>query len=598
MGGEHAHPPHEYVPVADPIEKASTPKLTPGFLPNLRFDLLSGFLVFLIAMPLCLGIAKASEYPPIAGIWTAVIGGILTTFLSGAQLTIKGPAAGLIVVVAGAVVALGKEAVTELPSETRSAIEAKGSPPEETKAALAKELQRQQLETGYYLTLGCATAAGILQMLLGLFKVGTLGELVPLTPVHGMLAAIGITIMAKSAFPMLGIPSLSSDLSPIEVIARIPGELSKANPTIAAIGLLSLGILAAFPFLKARVKLLNAIPAQLIVLAIAIPLGIALNLEMLGKESGTKFLVSVPNILANPAIELPNAFHFPNFSALFTLLGLETIFMFCVIASIESLLSAQAIDMLDPWCRKTDMNRDLLACGAANTLCAAVGALPMISEIVRSKANIDNGARTKYANFFHSLFLLGFVLLLPMLINIIPLAALGAMLVFVGFRLASPKEFFQTYQIGPEQLLVFVTTIIVTLSTDLLIGVLSGIALKALIHIINGAPLSSFFRPEIEVTLRNGPGPIVVAVKQAAVFSNWLTLRSAIVKAGEGRDEVTLDLSAAKLVDHSTMEKLHQLEVGFQHEGKRLVLIGLEQHRAMSRHPLAARRGRRVKVTV
>ena len=564
---------------------------TPGFKANLRFDVLSGFLVFLIAMPLCLGIAKASEYPAIAGIWTAVIGGILTTFLSNAQLTIKGPAAGLIVVVATAVVSLGKEAVPELPAEAATAIQAKGGTPEETKKALDKELQSQQLEKGYYLALGAAVVAGILQMLLGLFKAGSLGELVPLTPVHGMLAAIGITIMAKSLFPMLGIPSPPSDLTPIEVIATIPGALAKTNPTIAAIGLLSLGLLIAFPFVKARIKALKSVPAQLIVLAIAIPLGLALGLAELGKEKGVNFLVAVPNILANPNVEIPKAFHAPDFSALLTLAGIEAVIMFCLIASIESLLSAQAIDMIDPWRRKTDMNRDLLACGAANTLCAAVGALPMISEIVRSKANIDNGARTKYANLFHGLFLLAFVLLLPMLINIIPLAALGAMLVFVGYRLASPKEFIHTWHIGPEQLVVFVTTIVVTLSTDLLIGVLSGIVLKAVIHVLNGAPMSAFWRPEIEVAERDRVA--VLMVKRAAVFTNWLSVRAAILKAadGPGREEVVVDLSQTRLVDHSVMEKLHQLEKEFADQGKRLRVVGLDEHRPMSAHPLAARKG-------
>jgi MFS superfamily sulfate permease-like transporter len=574
-----------------PPAPADTPALTPGFKANLRFDLLSGFLVFLIAMPLCLGIAKASEYPPIAGIWTAVIGGILTTFLSNSQLTIKGPAAGLIVVVAGSVVALGKEAVPQLPAETVAAIEARGAPPEETKKALDKELQVQQLQKGYFLALGAAVVAGVLQILLGLLKAGALGELVPLMPVHGMLAAIGITIMAKSLFPMLGIPSLPSDLSPIEVIVKIPGELAKANPTIAAIGLLSLGLLVAFPFVKARVKGLNALPAQLIVLAVAIPLGLALGLGDLGKEKGTNYFVAVPNILANPSVELPNAFHGPDFSALATLVGLQAVLMFCLIASIESLLSAQAIDMIDPWRRKTNLNRDLLACGAANTLCAAVGALPMISEIVRSKANIDNGARTKYSNLFHGLFLLAFVLLLPMVINIIPLAALAAMLVFVGYRLASPKEFIHTWKIGPEQLLVFVTTIVVTLSTDLLIGVCSGIALKVVLHVLNGVPIGAFWRPEIEVAERDTVA--VLVVKKAAVFSGWLAVRAALWKAAEGREEVVVDLSQTRLVDHSVMEKLHQVEKEFAAEGKRLRVVGLDNHRPLSSHPLAARKGPR-----
>ena len=145
--------------------------------------------------------------------------------------------------------------------------------------------------------------------------------------------------------------------------------------------------------------------------------------------------------------------------------GVVAVLMFCLIASIESLLSSQAIDMIDPWRRKTDQNRDLLAVGLANTLCSAVGALPMISEIVRSKANIDNGARTKYANMYHGVFLLAFVLLLPFVIRMIPLAALGAMLVYTGFRLASPKEFIHTYKIGVEQLVVFVTTVVPSAST-------------------------------------------------------------------------------------------------------------------------------------
>src|SRR5262249_50913510 len=174
-----------------PPPPPNPPPLQPGLLPNLRFDLLSGFLVFLIAMPLCLGIAKASEYPPIAGIWTAVIGGILTCFLSNSQLTIKGPAAGLIVVVAGSGVAVGEEAIPALPESDVAAMKAQGK----TAADVQKELQSRQLKAGYPLALSAAVIAGILQLLMGVFKVGTLGELVPLTPVHGMLAAIGITIM-------------------------------------------------------------------------------------------------------------------------------------------------------------------------------------------------------------------------------------------------------------------------------------------------------------------------------------------------------------------------------------------------------------------
>ena len=542
--------------------KNAPPPLAPGLLPNLRFDAQAGFLVFLIAMPLCLGIASASKYPPIVGIWTAVIGGILCSLLSRSQLTIKGPAAGLIVIAEGAVLELGAQFA----------------------APGASDLDK--IAIGYKLALGVGMVAGVIQILFGLLKAGKLGELVPLTPVHGMLAAIGITIMAKQFFPMLGMAAPGGE--PVNVIAAIPAALPHLNPTIALIGLTGLALLVAFPFLKSRVKFLKPIPAQLVVLFVAVPMGLALGLGGMLSDTGTApFLVFVPNVLEAP----DTAFFFPDFRGVATVTGIKFVVLFALIGSIESMLSSQAIDMLDPWRRKTDQNRDLVAVGVANTICAAIGALPMISEIVRSKANIDNGARTRYANLFHGLLLLAFVLLVPSLIRMIPMAALAAMLVFTGFRLASPKEFVHTYKIGAEQLVVFVTTIAVTLCTDLLIGVMSGIALKVVIHLINGAPIRTLFRPDIEVAHAEGDKVAVLKVRGGAVFSNWLGLKSAVTKYMDGREEVVLDLSATRLVDHSTMEKLHQLEREFAEAGKRLTVTGLDDHRALSAHPLAARKG-------
>lgn len=546
---------------------SAAPPLTPGLLPNLKFDVLSGFLVFLIAMPLCLGIASASQYPPIAGIWTAVIGGILTTFISNSQLTIKGPAAGLIVIVSGAVLELGLEAAPT------------GTDPKD----LVKLAQY-----GYPLALGVGVTAGVIQILFGLLKAGKVGEMVPLTPVHGMLAAIGVTIMAKQFFVMLGLAAPPG--APVDSIIAIPTALQDLNPTVAVVGGTALAIMIAFPFLKTAVPALKPVPAQLVVVAVAIPLGLALGFTSLGEAAGNpmKYLVNVPSVLADPA----KAFMWPDFSGLATATGIKYVVLFALIGTIESMLSSQAIDMIDPWRRKTDQNRDLLAVGVANTVCSLVGALPMISEIVRSKANIDNGARTKYADLFHGLFLLAFVLLLPFVIRMIPLAALGAMLVFTGFRLASPKEFVHTFKLGPEQLVIFVATIVVTLCTDLLIGVVSGIALKVVIHLLNGAPIRNVFllRADIEAAQAEGDRQIILLVRNAAVFANWLGLKKAIARAAEGRDEVVLDLSRARLVDHTTMEKLHELEREFEDRGQRLTITGLGGHKALSAHPLSARK--------
>jgi MFS superfamily sulfate permease-like transporter len=269
--------------------------------------------------------------------------------------------------------------------------------------------------------------------------------------------------------------------------------------------------------------------------------------------------------------------------------GLKYVLLYCLIGSLESLLSAKAIELIDPWKRKTNFDRDLVAIGLANTVAASIGALPMISEIVRSKANIDNGARTRSANLFHGLFLLAFVLAVPDLIHRIPVAALAAMLVYTGFRLASPREFVRTYKVGSEQFVVFVVTIIATLATDLLIGIAAGIATKVLFHLWNGAPPTSLLQSQIDL-VPEGDQLAVLVVRRAAVFSNWLGIRAAILKEIKDRDEVVLDLSHTRLVDHSVMEKLHELEQELAGSGKRLSVIGLDEHISFSPHPHAARK--------
>jgi MFS superfamily sulfate permease-like transporter len=284
-----------------------------------------------------------------------------------------------------------------------------------------------------------------------------------------------------------------------------------------------------------------------------------------------------------------SAFALPDFRGVPSALGLQYLVLFSLIGSLESLLSAKAIELIDPWRRKTNFDRDLLAVGMANTLSSAIGGLPMISEIVRSKANIDNGARTRAANLCHGLCLLGFVLLFPNLIHRIPLAALGAMLVYTGFRLASPREFVRTFQVGSEQFLIFIGTIAATLATDLLIGIAAGIGLKLAFHILHGCPVGGFFKSDVEA-VESGTSRVVLLVRRAAVFTNWLGLRRAILAAGREHDEVVLDLSQTRLVDHSVMEKLHELGNEFASNGKRLEVVGLESHVPMSSHPSAARR--------
>lgn len=529
-----------------------------GFFKFLRYDLLSGFLVFLIALPLCLGISLASGYPAVAGVFTAIVGSILTTLLSNSELTIKGPAAGLIVIAIGTVTAFGHTG---------------GVNPEADFQA-------------YRMALAVGVAAGVLQILFGLFRAGVLGDFFPTTAVHGMLAAIGVIIMLKQIPVTVG---ESAKGEPLEILRELPEKLAHANPEILLIGLLSLIILFGKPFIKANwVKL---VPGPLVVLLVAVPLGMYFDLShehmfsFMGHEFsvGEKFLVSVPS-------DLLKAVTYPDFTVLAQPIAWKWVLMYALIGSLESILSAKAIDMVDPWKRKTNLNRDLVAVGIANTVAALIGGLPMISEIVRSKANIDNGARTRFADLWHGLFLLSFVALVPWAIHRIPLAALAAMLVYTGFRLASPKEFINVFLIGREQLIIFVSTIIGVLATDLLIGIAIGIAVKILIHLINGVPFGSLFKAFLEVEDVDENTSLIRA-SQSAIFSNWFLFKRQIEQLGRGQHRnVIVDLSGTTLVDHSVMEKLHELEADFAQDGLKLEVIGLDGHRQLSDHKFSARR--------
>lgn len=530
-----------------PQAKTSTPV---GPFGNLSADIKSGFLVFLIAMPLCLGIAKASGYPPIAGIFTAIIGGLVVPWISNSELTIKGPAAGLIVIVLGCVDGFGFTA---------------GKDPEADRMA-------------YQMALAVGVVAGLIQIGLALFRSGILSEFFPTAAVHGMLASIGVMIATKQFHAMIGDPTKEKD--PLRVIETIPDALQNMKPEIAMIGFVCLGIMILWAMMPKSVGLLKKIPAQLIVVVTGILLAIWLKVP-------TASLVSVPN-------DIRQGIAFPNFSGAFSTEdghlqnAITYIVMFSLIGTLESLLSAKAVDLLDPYRRKTDYNRDLLGIGVANTIASCVGGLPMISEIVRSKANIDNGGRTRFANMFHAFFLLVFVALLPQLITMIPNAALAAMLVFTGYRLASPHEFVHMYRVGTEQLAIFVATIIGVLATDLLIGVGIGILVKAAFHIWNGAPLSSLFTPSIEIT-EPDTTTTLIRVKNSAVFSTWIPLRRKLLAVQSDRS-VVLDLSDTRLVDHTVMEKLHELEADFEQKQRKLVIRGLESHRGVSKHPFAAQK--------
>ena len=530
----------------------------PGLLENWRSDVLSGFLVFLIALPLCLGISMASGFPPMSGIITAIIGGLVVSRLNGSYVTINGPAAGLIVVILDAVQSLGEG------------------------DAMA----------GYRYTLAAIVVASVLQVLLGVFKAGKLSAFFPSSVVHGMLAAIGIIIMSKQIHTLLGVKPQAKTL--LGTIAEIPHSFLELNPDITLIGAVGLALLIIWSLVKNPT--LKMIPAPLLVVLLGLALERYFDLDHEHKylflpdaqflphhefTVGPAFLVSVPeHFLAG--------FYFPDFSKIATIEFWEAVITIWLVGSLESLLSASAVDKLDPYKRTANLNRDLTAVGIGNLISGMVGGLPMIAEIVRSSANINNGAKTGWANFFHGLFLFVFVAMFPKLIHEIPLASLAALLVFTGFRLASPKEFAKTMAIGLDNFILFVVTIIGILATDLLVGVLIGIAVKLLMHIARGVKLKNLFSMAYHVK-QDEADTYHIAISGAAVFSNFIALKSLLGELPE-KKTISFDLSEAELIDHTVMEFIHDFSNEYEHNGGKCAIVGLDEHEPYSRHPLATRR--------
>ncbi|MFM1745017.1 MAG: hypothetical protein RLZZ630_954 [Bacteroidota bacterium] len=512
-----------------------------GLRAHFRTDAVSGFIVFLLAMPLSLGIAKASDFPPLMGLITAIIGGMLVSFFAGSRLTIKGPAAGLIVIIAGAVTDFGGG------------------------------------EQGWHFALGAIFVAAIVQLLFGLLRFGRFVDLFPLSAVHGMLAAIGMIIILKQFPVLLDVdPALAKGKSPFELIASIPMFFQHIDWRATSIGVVSLLIMLFWG--KAKHPLLSKMPAALLVLLVSVPAELLMDFQHTGPAYA---LVHIGNLAENIRLNL-------SFGGL-AMMGtfIRYVIMFALVGSLESLLTVKAIDMLDPWKRRSDANRDLIAVGIGNACAALLGGLPMISEVARSSANVANGARTRWANFFHGFFLLFFLLTAVQFIELTPNTALAAMLITVGIRLAHPREFIHVFEIGKEQLAIFLVTIFFTLFEDLLVGIAAGMLLKLLIHVVNGAPVSALFRVPAEVSFNEKK--YLVKVSRAALFSNYIGLKS-ILEAIPREMELEVDFSDVKLVDHTVLENLHQFEHAFTSSGGTFRITGLENHTAFSNHQRAARK--------
>lgn len=522
-----------------------------GLKENWRSDLQAGFLVFLIALPLCLGISIASGFPPSAGIITAIVGGLLVSYTNGSHIVINGPAAGLIVVMLSAV----------------------------------QSLSDGDMLSGYRYTLAATMIAGLIQVVMGLYKAGEFSSFFPTAVVQGMLSAMGIVIIGKQSHVMLGATPEPGSL--LSTLMQIPNSIMNPSPEIAIIGLSGLAILIVWPFLK-QTKL-GKVPAPIIVLLVGMGLGQFFglqyehfhfdNIDMHEHLIEPQFLVAIPESVID-------FFYFPNFSKILTFEFWTAVISICLVASLESLLSATAAEKLDPYKRPTNLDRDLAGVGIGNVISGMLGGLPMIAELVRSSANVEYGAKTSWSNFFHGLILLVFVVLFPKIIHSIPLASLAALLVYTGYRLASPKSFQHVLDIGVEQLLLFVITIMGVLATNLLAGVLIGVAVKLLIHLSRGVWWNNMFKIHFTIQQKDSD-TLVIKIIGSALFSNFIPLKKALNNLDQGKTLI-FDFSEGYLIDHTVLIFIDEFSTRYTREGGVCSQVGHALEK-FSDHDLAAR---------
>jgi MFS superfamily sulfate permease-like transporter len=513
-----------------------------GLVENFRSDFLAAISVSLVALPLGLGVAVASGAEPISGLISAIIGGVVVTLFRGSHLAINGPAAGLIAVVLGGIVTL----------EDGSG------------------------QTFNYI-LAAITLAGALQVLLGLLKLGKIAEIIPSSVIQGIMVAIGIIIFSSQIHVALGTKTAFSN--PIERIVDVFYQLPNINIPIAIISFIGLLLLIFIP--KIQVRLFQFFPASLWVLVVSIPLVYLFN-----RYGGINFSIDKSSLINIPT-DLAEALVFPNYSKINTLDFWLVVISITLIASIQTLAMAKAVDKLDPYKRKSNLDKDLIGVGLGTMVSGAIGGLPIITVIVRSTVNIHNNAHTKWSNFYHGLLLIVFLIVLAPIIKMVPLAALAAILVHIGFKLASPDVFKQIYSMGIEQLLFMVATTIITLYTDLLIGILCGTAITLFVHILLArTPIEEFFKSSIKSgskVLLKKDGNYELRIKGIANFLSIFNLKKLTTQIPASVD-VKINMTMARLVDLTFMESAIEFLKYQNDTGGKVVFTGLENHVSSSTH--------------
>jgi MFS superfamily sulfate permease-like transporter len=476
-------------------------------------NLSASIVVLLVALPLCLGIALASGAPLFSGIIAGVVGGIVVGLLSGSQLSVSGPAAGLTAIVAVAILKL-------------------------------------QVYEAFLLAV---VLAGVMQVALGYLKAGVIGDYIPNAVIKGMLAAIGLILIMKQFPHLVGYDAnfegdeTFAQADQNNTFSAIYTALKTIKPAAVIIGIGSIILLAVWekPFIKKN-ELLRFVPGPLVVVILAIIInGTIEQLSGIASIESTH-LVSLP--IAHSTTEFISFFTLPNFSFITNVQVWISAVTLAIVASLETLLGIEAVDKLDPLKRVTPTNKELKAQGFGNIISGLIGGLPLTSVIVRSSANVSAGGKTKQATIFHGLLLLLCAALIPNLLNKIPLSALAGILIFTGYKLAKITLFKEFYQKGLNQFIPFCVTIIAILFTDLLIGISIGIAVS-MIFIIR-----SNFKTAVLVV--NDNNNYLIRFKKDVSFLNKPIIKSELELVPENANLV-IDVARAEYIDKDVIDEVN-----------------------------------------
>lgn len=514
-----------------------------GLIENWQSDLIAAVSVALIALPLSLGIALAAGAPAMSGIFSAIIGGVVTTLYRGGHISVNGPAKGVI-----GVILLG---ITLMDDGSGQA---------------------------FNYVLAAVVVSGALQTLLGVLKLGRLADIFHTSVIHGILAAIGIIIFAKQIHVAMGTHSDSPSI--IQNLIDAVKYLPQANPFVVIIALS--GLLLLLFHSKISYRIFHLLPAPMWVIALSIPFVYAFNffdqqtLSFFGKayEVGPHLLLDIPDTITDSIMH-------PNFSKINTLEFWTTVFSMLIITSIESLAIAKAVDKIDPYRRKTDLNKDLTGIGISTMVAGMIGGLPIIAVIIRSTVNIHNGAKTKWSNMYQGLLLLVFIVLLSPIMRQVPLCAFAILLVYTGFKLASPSVFKQAYNQGTEQLIFFVGTMVLTLYTNLLIGLLGGLLLALITHMLLArVSIPRFFKMVYKSRtklLKRPDGSYDLKIRGIANFLGILKIDKLVTQIPSGVD-VNIDLSETRMVGMTYMDYLVEYLKVQRATGGKVFITGLDSH--------------------